>query len=137
MKKQIAFVAAGISLCLGTAHAASTARGTYTLQLAVPETCTVRHSPGLMPAGADSYSLGALQEYCNSPRGYNVVVSYEPGTMRGARLTLGGDTVVLNGSGTAVISHAPGPRILNRELVATAGEAGFDTDRLTFEAIAN
>lgn len=111
--------------------------GSYLLQLVVQQTCTVRHTPGLAPASGGGYALGALKEYCNAPGGYDVVVTYAPGTMQGATLALGGDVVTLNGTGTAVISHAAGPRIVDRDLVITPGAAGFDTDVLNFEAVAN
>lgn len=137
MKKEIGFAIAGLALCMGPAQAASSARGSYTLELVVRETCTVRHTPAVMPLGSGAYGLGALKEYCNAPQGYNVLVSYAPGTMKGAIIALGADSVVLNGSGTAVISHAAGPRIADRELVATPGAAGFDTDVLSFQAVAN
>lgn len=136
MKKEIGFAVAAAALCIGPAQAASSARGSYMLQLVVQQTCAVRHTPGLTPLGSGAYGLGALKEYCNAPQGYNVVVNYAPGTMKGAVIALGGDSVVLNGSGSAVISHAAGPRIADREIVATPGAAGFDTDILSFQAVA-
>ncbi len=137
MNKKIGLAIVGIALCMGTAQAASSARGTYSLQLVVRQTCLIQHRPALTQLGAGAYGLGALKEYCNAPGGYDVVVSYSPGTMHGAVIRLGGDSVTLNGSGTAVISHAPGPRIQDRELVATPGAGGFDTDVLNFQAVAN
>lgn len=137
MNKKIGFVIVAFALCQAPVQAASSARGSYSLQLVVAETCTVRHMPGLTPAGDGAYGLGALKEYCNSPRGYHVVVNYAPGTMQGAVISLGGDSVVLNGSGTAVVSQAPGPRITDRAIVAKPGPQGFDTDVLSFSAVAN
>jgi hypothetical protein len=136
MKKVVSNIVACACLCLGSsAQAASVANGTYLLRLVVPEICKVQHHPGLMEMGGGAYALGGLKEYCNTAGGYSVVVTYAPGTMKGATLTLGSDSVVLNGSGTATISHAGGPRIIDRELVAVPGENGFDTDVLNFEAV--
>jgi hypothetical protein len=137
MKKKIGLTIAALVLCQSPAYAASVARGSYSLQLVVQQTCTIRHMPGLTPLGSGAYGLGALKEFCNAPQGYAIVVSYTPGTMQGAVLSLGGESVMLNGSGTAVISQAPGPRVAERELVATPGGAGFDTDVLSFQAVAN
>ncbi|MDB5725164.1 MAG: hypothetical protein JWQ16_1918 [Novosphingobium sp.] len=137
MKNEIGFAIAGLALCIGPAQAASSVPGSYSLQLTVAPTCTVRHTPGLMQLGSGAYGLGALKEYCNVPQGYNVLVNYAPGTMKGAIIALGGDSVVLDGSGTAVVSRAPGPRIKDRALIATPGAAGFDTDVLSFQAVAN
>lgn len=135
--KKIGFAIAGIALCMGTAQAATSARGSYSLQLFVQQTCVIQHRPGLIELGAGAYALGALKEYCNAPGGYDVVINYSPGTMQGAVIRLGADSVTLNGSGSAVISHAPGPRIQDRELVATPGANGFDTAVLSFQAVAN
>lgn len=137
MNKKIGLAISTIALCTGSAQAASSARGSYTLQLVVQQTCLIQHQPGLTELGSGAYGLGALKEYCNAPGGYDVVVTYSPGTMQGAVITLGADSVTLNGSGTAVISHALGPRIQNRELVATPGVNGFDTGVLSFQAVAN
>jgi hypothetical protein len=137
MNKEIGFAIAGIALCVGPAQAASSAPSSFMLQLTVAATCTVSHTPGLMQLGSGAYGLGALKEYCNVPQGYNVVVNYAPGTMKGAIIALGGDSVVLDGSGAAVVSRAPGPRIKDRALVATPGAAGFDTNVLSFQAVAN
>ena len=135
--KKIACVIAALSLCQAPAMAAAVGTGSYSLQLHVAETCTIQHTPGLSPAGGGAYNLGAIKEYCNAPRGYDVVVTYTPGTMKGATIALGGDAVTLNGSGTAIVSHAAGPRILDRELVVTPGASGFDTDVLSFQTISN
>jgi hypothetical protein len=137
MSKKIGLAVMGIALCVGTAQASTFASGSYVLRLVVEQTCTIRHTPGLTELGAGSYGLGGIKEYCNAPGGYDVVVSYSPGTMQGAVISLGGDSVTLNGSGTATISHAPGPRIRDRELVATPGANGFDTNVLNIEAVAN
>lgn len=138
MKKVVSAALISASFCASPiVHAAVTGRGSYALSLFVPEVCRVQHQPGLTDVGGGAYKLGGLNEYCNLPQGYTVIVTYAPGTMRGATLTLGGDSIVLNGSGTAVISQASGPRMLTRELIATPGENGFDTDRLNFQAVAS
>ena len=103
----------------------------YNLSLTVATHCTVSHSPiGASAGSSGEIVLGQIQEYCNAPTGYDVIVSYTPGTLRGAVLSAGEDRVVLNGSGEAVLSRSIGPRKRERMLVAVPGEAGFDTNML-------
>jgi hypothetical protein len=109
----------------------------YDLRLQVPVQCSVRHQPigyGAASAGG-AISLGQFREYCNAPGGYQIVVSYTPGTMRGATISAEDEQVVLNGSGQAILSRASGPRILERTIFATPGENGFDTDRLELQIL--
>jgi hypothetical protein len=103
----------------------------YNLRLTVATQCTVSHSSiGAGGSEGGQVVLGQIQEYCNAPGGYEVIVSYTPGTLRGAVLAAGDDRVVLNGSGEAVLSHEIGPRKRERILSAAPGEAGFDTNML-------
>lgn len=125
------FSAVFLLLCGSAASAESVATGTLNIRLTVPVVCNVSHQSSISPVG-DGYRLGALREFCNSPRGYALVVNYAPGSMKGAVVSVGEERVVLDGSGRAVVSHAQGPRIRDREVFAEPGAAGFDTDRLEF-----
>lgn len=107
---------------------------TYNISLTVPVLCRISYSgSGAGGSVGDAVDLGELKEFCNAGSGYSVIVDYSPGTLRGAVLQLGDDRVVLDGSGEAVISAAPGPRIRARRLLATPGANGFDTQQLSFE----
>jgi len=126
-----------ILLLAGSAASAqSVATSSFRLQLSVPVICTVSHRASLSVAG-DGYMLGGLREYCNSPNGYSLVVDYAPGSMRGAVVSVGDERVTLDGSGHTVISHAPGPRNVDREIYAAPGPLGFDTDHLEFSVQAS
>jgi hypothetical protein len=114
--------------------AAETSQG-VTLQLTVPVTCMVKHSPGMIPSG-NGYVLGELHEYCNAPTGYKVVARYTPGHLRGTTISLGGDRAVLDGSGETVVSRSTSPHIRDRQIVANPGPSGFDADSLDFDIIA-
>lgn len=126
----IALAAFGL---IGSSAPAGAESAGYVLQLVVPVTCEVSHSP-LQSAAITSGAvpLGQLNEYCNASQGYELIVDYAPGTMQGAVIAVGDEQVVLNGSGRAVVSRSPGARIRNRPLSAVPGAAGFDTDRLDF-----
>jgi hypothetical protein len=132
MARAAVFILAMLGL-VGTNAPAGAASSGYRLELVVPLSCQVRHSPvsASVMTGA-AVSLGQLNEYCNAARGYELVVRYAPGTMEGAVLSLGDDQIVLNGSGQAVISRSSGARMRTRQLAAVPGQAGFDTDRLDF-----
>ena len=106
------------------------------LRLTVGVYCSVRHQStdiGAAPGGA--VRLGTLVEYCNAPRGYELVINYTPGSLRNARVFAGEDQVVLDGSGQAILSRSNGPRIRQREVSAIPGKNGFDASRLDVQII--
>ncbi|MBO9518313.1 MAG: hypothetical protein J7493_09620 [Porphyrobacter sp.] len=109
----------------------------YNLRATVPIQCSVRHNAAGFGVGAEGsgISLGTFREYCNAPGGYQVMVRYTPGTLRGARLIAGSDSVVLDGSGQAVLSRSTGPRIRERSISAIPGEHGFDTQQLELDIL--
>lgn len=103
----------------------------FNLRLMVPVHCTVQHqATGFGAVSGDAVSLGTFREYCNAPSGYDLVVNYAPGSMKGARVIAGNDEIILNGSGRAVLSRSSGPRVRERTIAAIPGANGFDTDRL-------
>lgn len=120
-------------LCSALSSASAETIG-LNLRMTVALRCTVQHMPTGGGGPADHMvNLGELREFCNAPQGYELVVSYAPGTLRGARLSAGSDQIILNGSGEAVLSREAGPRIVSRPILAAPGENGFDTDRLMFQ----
>ncbi|TGX41666.1 hypothetical protein E5A74_12650 [Sphingomonas naasensis] len=118
-------------MCGSAASAESSGTATFTLSLTVPRVCTVSHQSAISQAGT-GFRLGELREYCNVAGGYALVVNYAPGSMKGAVVAVGEERVVLDGSGRAIVSQSPGPRIRAREVFAEPGAAGFDTDHLEF-----
>jgi hypothetical protein len=122
--KQLAWAMVAFGMPAG---AAST--GTYRLDLNVPVTCTVDYTPG---AAHDEAALGKLNEYCNSPAGYEVRMIYPAGSLKGVTVRLNGSAVVLDGTGNMVIDSAPGAESRRVELVATPGSAHVDPSLLSF-----
>lgn len=108
----------------------------YTLSLSVPVVCTLKYKPGFADNNGGRIQLGELQEFCNAPNGYQLVVNYTPGALRGAVIMAGEERVVLDGSGQATLNGAVGPRIQNRALAAIPASGGFDADRLDLRIIA-
>ena len=102
----------------------------FNLSLTVAVNCTVQHQPtGFGAISGDAVSLGSFREFCNAPTGYDLVISYAPGSLEGTRIIAGNDEIILNGSGQAILSRASGPRIRERQIAAVPGSNGFDTDR--------
>ncbi|MGN3975262.1 hypothetical protein [Tsuneonella sp. SYSU-LHT278] len=127
---------AGLGLLAAPVSTVSGADAGFSLGARVPVFCEVRQRGVVEDAiSGSAVSLGKFLEYCNAPGGYRFVVRYAPGSLRGAVLTAGGDQVVLDGSGEAVLSRATGPRIRERAITATPGAAGFDTDHITFQLV--
>lgn len=127
---------ASLALAVGPTAASAASMG-YNLRMTVPLRCAVHHQPmGLgAPAAGGGVSLGHVREYCNAPGGYQLVLSYTPGTLRGARVTAGEDQVVLDGSGRAVLHHATGPRVRERALSVVPGADGFNTSRIDLQIL--
>ncbi len=133
MIRNIALAFATTSLAVMPVAAAAETYG-ITLRGHVPVHCVVQHQlVGYGAQSGDDVALGQIREFCNAPQGYELVVSYTPGALRGATVTVGDDRIVLDGSGQAVLSRATGPRLRQRLISAAPGEKGFDTDVLHFQ----
>ena len=105
-----------------------------TLSAQVPVICRVSHTGEVTNQG-QSFGLGKLLEYCNAPSGFSLEVNYTPGSLKGALLQVGENSVTLDGSGHNQIMRVDGPKILTQDLVTTPGENGFDSNFLTFEVV--
>lgn len=108
----------------------------YELRLVVPVYCTVKHQGTGYGASANgAVSLGTFREYCNSPRGYDLIVTYTPGALKGTKIIAGEEQITLDGSGRSILSRASGPRLRERVIAAVPGSNGFDTDRLELSIV--
>ncbi len=116
--------------------ASSNASMGFRLNATVPTTCSVSMlSTQTGSANGNAVNLGTVREYCNAARGYQVIVSYTPGTLDGAELTAGNDRIVLDGSGRAVLSQTTRPRVRERGLTIVPGAAGFDTSQFQLDIV--
>lgn len=107
----------------------------YRVSLSVAVHCQVRHSPAGAGDTGGSYSLGRLTEFCNAPAGYDLRVQYTPGALQGMLLMVGDRSILLDGSGQALINGSDMPRIQERPLAAIPSSVGFNTDRLEFDIV--
>lgn len=118
---------AGLLALVPISASASGANGTMSLRTIVPLVCTLSVSGEGAFLDADSVALGSVRELCNGANGYAVRVSYSPGTLVGATIRLGADTVVLDGSGTAIVSDVGGAGYRVRPLSLDGGANGIDS----------
>ena len=114
--------------------AATSATFGSTISLEVPVTCKVARR-GDVAQNGNTYNLGQLFEYCNAPGGFVVQVAYHPGSLRGAVVRYGDDSVTLDGSGQNQIMRSNGPKISNAEVTAVAGPGGLDAGALQFQIL--
>lgn len=135
MKRKLSIALAGAALVAVPTTALAASYG-FNLFATVAVNCTVNHQlTGFGAIEGDAVSLGSFREYCNAPTGYELIVSYAPGTLVGTRIIAGSDEILLNGSGQAVLSRATGPRVRERPIAAVPGENGFDSDHLDLQII--
>lgn len=127
---------AAIALAATPTIALANSSATLNLRLTVPVHCSVKYE-GVPSLGTSSsaVSLGNVREYCNATRGYELVMTYAPGSLNGAVIKAGNDMVVLDGSGRAVLSREMGPRMQTRPLAIIPGANGIDTDRLAIDVV--
>ena len=129
---------AAFALALAPTMALANSTATLNMRLVVPVQCSVKHDGMLganSPAGA--VSLGSVREYCNASHGYELVMTYTPGSLNGATIQAGDKAVVLDGSGRVVLSREFGPKVQMRALSIVPGANGIDTDRLDIDIIPN
>lgn len=121
MKRSLSAFLAAAALCVGTAHAAVVGEGAqtagYTLTITgfVPVICRASLDATVVPGAPGRTSLGALNEFCNSPNGYQVFVESSP-ELAGATLLIDGSPVLLSASGPTLVSASNGPAIESRQL---------------------
>jgi hypothetical protein len=120
---------------VGAPAAAYAASGSINLGVEVPLVCNINVLGSGSMVDDDTVSLGAVRELCNGAAGHQVQVIYDPGSLVGAKLSLGGDSVVLDGSGVAIVSDTGGAAFRTRSLALDAGVDGFDTNSLDLAII--
>ena len=125
---------AALALVAAPSAVLANSTATLNLRLVVPVHCSVKYEgvPGLA-AAAGGIPLGNVREYCNATGGYELVMAYTPGSLRGATVQVGGDAIVLDGSGRAVLSRESGPKMQTRSVSIIPGANGIDTDQLAID----
>ena len=119
------FFLAGTSLLATPAWPASFG---VALRLTVPQVCTAfaQEAPSLQ---GDTLRIGRVRELCNSG-GYRLLLHYTPGSLDGAVATFAGQSVALDGSGTAVLADTSGA--MNRVSELTVVDDGLAGQNVRF-----
>ena len=98
----------------------------------VPVICRASFDVSVVPAGDGATPLGHLQEFCNSPNGYQIFVDSSP-ELANATLVVGGREVTLSGNGPTLVSSSSGPAITTNDVVLHASGA---SGHLSFRIVA-
>jgi hypothetical protein len=90
----------------------------------VPVICRANLNSAIVPVTDGEAPLGTLNEFCNSPAGYEIFVE-SSSELDGAMLLVDGREVPLSGSRPALIVSSKGPAIAARDIrLASAGQGG-------------
>lgn len=99
----------------------------------VPVTCRASLQANVVPSNRGAVPLGHLQEFCNSPNGYQIFVDSSP-ELANATLVIGGRKVALSSSGSTLVSASTGPAITSRNVVLQHANGAAGT--LSFRIVA-
>jgi hypothetical protein len=91
--------------------------GPYSLSISgfVPVICRATVGANVVPSTNATVSLGGLNEFCNSPNGYEVYADYAP-NLAAATLLVDGQTVNLSRTGSTRVSKSNTAAIASRSL---------------------
>ena len=132
MRGKTRSIAAGITaaaLLFATPTAASV-QGTIYLWAHVPVYCNVELIPSLSgPNAAGVINLGTSSEFCNSPRGYRIILDH-PSHLTSASVISGTQRIPLADDGETVLWDSDRPGIEQRQLALDLGSDPATIDRL-------
>ncbi|HEY5712503.1 MAG TPA: hypothetical protein VIT38_11465 [Allosphingosinicella sp.] len=117
------------ALAAGTATAAEPGAPARSSSFAIditgyaPVVCRARIDATIVPGAPGRTSLGALNEFCNSPGGYQVFIDASP-ELANATLVVDGREVSLSGNGPTLVAASSGPAIESRQLAIDVPEGG-------------
>lgn len=120
LKKVFVSVAVLSTMLAGAATSGqplSTAGSGYTFRIHgfVPVICRATVQNANYAPQAGRIELGTLDEFCNSPTGYQVWAEHST-SLAGAKLVVDGREVSLSRSGATMISHSRGAAMVKRPL---------------------
>ncbi len=135
MKRIASALVAASAVFAGPAQAAELSGASYTIEIrgVVPTICRATFESAVVSAGPGETSLGALNEFCNSPNGYQVYVESSP-ELDGASLVVDGRTVALDGNAPVLVAASDRPNILSRN-VSLSSPSGV-SGSLSFRIVA-
>lgn len=120
IRTAIAFTALA-TLASATAWGKPMASRTIEFRAFVPIVCKTTFEPYSSSDNTDYQILGTVNEFCNSARGYRVIVQVDGETEDAGTIYFGGQAFPVT-SNEIVVTDVDGPGRLNRELGYEAGE---------------
>ena len=119
MNRTVSAFLMAAALAGGSANAAELAgdSASYTIGITgyVPVICRASLDATVVPAASGETSLGSLNEFCNSPNGYQIFVQSSP-ELANATLVVDGRSVTLSGDGPTLVAASDSPNILSRNV---------------------
>ncbi|MDE2560656.1 MAG: hypothetical protein KGL48_00280 [Sphingomonadales bacterium] len=135
-------VAAGLVSLAGPVQAIApgsvTEAGHYTLDIVgyVPVICRTSVASNIVAPDGNTVQLGTLENFCNSPTGYQVIADYSA-SLAGATMFVDGNAVTLQSDGSTVVTKSDHASIENHSLALDlpAGEAASGSISFRIEPI--
>jgi hypothetical protein len=120
----------------GTSNNVAVGSGQFSIGISgiVPVICRASVDATVVTPSVGEVSLGALNEFCNSPGGYEVYADYSP-AFAGASLVVDGTRVPLSTSGTTRVSGSSNAAINARSLALDLPE-GVSGGNISFRIVA-
>jgi len=132
MKKIIALAAAISALAPGFALAKDASR-TISIQGHVPVVCRATYDAQVGQFENGVVNLGQVREFCNSARGYKVVIEHT-GSGDVGSIIVDGREIELSASGSTTIATVGGPAIIQRSLAYRPGDDSLSSMRISIQA---
>lgn len=132
MKKIIAIAAALSALAPGLALA-KPASQTLTIQGYVPVVCRATYDAQVGQYVDGVVNLGQVREFCNSARGYRVVIEHTGAGDVGS-VIVDGREIELSATGSTTIASVNGPAIMERSIAYRPGDTSLTSIRISLQA---
>jgi hypothetical protein len=133
--------AAALLLVAGNATAVSPNvdlnSGQYSIGITgfVPVICRASVGATSTPVAGANINLGGLNEFCNSPNGYEVYADYSP-ALSTASLMVDGQKINLSKDGSTRISHSNRAAIANRSIELDLSKTNNASGNIAFRIVA-
>lgn len=115
---------------MSAAPSAGSVSSTIHLRAYVPVYCNVELLPSFSSETVERViNLGVTQEFCNSPRGYRIILQH-PTDLPGAAVISDSVRIPLSGSGETILSESDHAGFRLRQMALDVGEENATINRL-------
>jgi hypothetical protein len=111
--------------------------GQYSIGISgfVPVICRASVGATSTPVAGSNINLGGLNEFCNSPNGYEVYADYSP-ALSAASLVVDGQKINLSNDGSTRISHSNRAAIASRAIELDLSRTNGAIGNIAFRIVA-